>query len=206
MVKYPQHHRIAFSLHIIRALLDFFLFLACPCRYHNLLPWLKQCAIVIHHTTVQLTNKRHVNKSNHFIVTIPQTQVYRWWKSFVQTAAWHYGWQILNATHIYKGLNTDREQHIVNILLYREHEMKPIINSTRTFAVQNGMNYCKQNVRVQNNSESESSQRKWYSAVHMRLCAVYGVNGMSSVQSDCLWKELVLQSAGEGSVITSAWR
>ncbi len=31
-----------------------------------------------------------------------------------------------------------------------------------------------------------------------------GVTGMSSVQSDCLWKELVSQSASEGSVITSA--
>ncbi len=30
------------------------------------------------------------------------------------------------------------------------------------------------------------------------------VTGTSSVQSDCLWKELVLQSAGEGSAITSA--
>ncbi len=35
-------------------------------------------------------------------------------------------------------------------------------------------------------------------------CAVCGVNGTSLVQSDCLWKELVLQSAGEGSAITSA--
>ncbi len=33
---------------------------------------------------------------------------------------------------------------------------------------------------------------------------MYGVNGMSSGQSDCLWKELALQSAGEGSVISSA--
>ncbi len=31
-----------------------------------------------------------------------------------------------------------------------------------------------------------------------------GVTGTSSVQSDCLWKELVSQSAGEGSAITSA--
>ncbi len=30
-----------------------------------------------------------------------------------------------------------------------------------------------------------------------------GVTGMSSAQSDCLCKELVLRSAGEGSVITS---
>ncbi len=33
------------------------------------------------------------------------------------------------------------------------------------------------------------------------LCVV---NGTSSVQSACLWKELVLQSASECSVITSA--
>ncbi len=32
---------------------------------------------------------------------------------------------------------------------------------------------------------------------------VCGVTGTSSVQSDCLWKELVSQSAGEGSAITS---
>ncbi len=30
-----------------------------------------------------------------------------------------------------------------------------------------------------------------------------GVTGKSSVQSYCLWKELVLQPAGEGCVITS---
>ncbi len=32
------------------------------------------------------------------------------------------------ATHIYKGLNTGREQHMVNIILYRERAMKTIIN------------------------------------------------------------------------------
>ncbi len=31
-----------------------------------------------------------------------------------------------------------------------------------------------------------------------------GVAGKCSGQSDCLWKELVLQSAGEGCAITSA--
>ncbi len=30
-----------------------------------------------------------------------------------------------------------------------------------------------------------------------------GVNGTSLVQTNCLWKELVSQSAGEGSAITS---
>ncbi len=64
MVNCPEHHGITFSfLLIIRALLDFFLLLACPCPYHKLLPWLKQCAVVIHHTTVQLMNKRHVTNS-----------------------------------------------------------------------------------------------------------------------------------------------
>ncbi len=33
------------------------------------------------------------------------------------------------------------------------------------------------------------------------MCAI---TGTSSVQSDCLWKELVL-AAGEGSVLTSVW-
>lgn len=36
----------------------------------------------------------------------------------------------------------------------------------------------------------------------MYVC-VCGVTGTSSVQSDCLLKELVLQSAGAGSVIMS---
>ncbi len=32
------------------------------------------------------------------------------------------------ATHMCKGLNTGRQQHVVNSLLYREHEMKTIIH------------------------------------------------------------------------------
>ncbi len=34
--------------------------------------------------------------------------------------------------HIYKGLNTGIEQHMVNIILYRERAMKTIINTIIT--------------------------------------------------------------------------
>ncbi len=73
-------------------------------------------------------------KPNHFIVTIPWTQEYRWWKSFVQTQQhdsmddkyWIYMQHIYMYTY---RLNTCREQYMVNIILCREHEMKTIINT-----------------------------------------------------------------------------
>ncbi len=40
--------------------------------------------------------------------------------------------EYIYATHIYKGLNTGREQHMVNIILYRERVMKTIINTIIT--------------------------------------------------------------------------
>ncbi len=56
MVKCLEHHRITFSfLLIIRALLVFFLLLACPCL---LLPCHEQFAVVIQHPTLQLMHKR----------------------------------------------------------------------------------------------------------------------------------------------------
>ncbi len=108
------------------------------------------------------------------------------------------------ATHIYKGLNTGREQHMINIILYRERAMKTIIN-TITIPLQcstvwisaNRMSGCRIIVIQSPVSVSDRVQCIWG-----WFC---GVTGTSSVQSDCLWKELVSQSAGEGSAITSVW-
>ncbi len=59
MVKCLEHHRITFNFLIIRALLVFFLLLACPCPHHNLLlKCHEQFAVVIQHPTLQLMHKR----------------------------------------------------------------------------------------------------------------------------------------------------
>ncbi len=143
--------------------------------------------------------------------------MYRWWKSFVQTAydsmtVW---WQVLNiyATHIYiyiyKGLTTDRTTYGKYYTIQRawnENNNKhnnhsthiPLQCSTVWISV-NRMSGCRIIVCQNPVSVTDRVQyiRGWW--------GVCGVTGTSSVQSDCLWKELVSQSAGEGSAITSVW-
>ncbi len=59
MVKCLEHHRITFNFLILRALLVFFLLIACPCPHHNLLfKCHEQFAVVIQHPTLQLMHKR----------------------------------------------------------------------------------------------------------------------------------------------------
>ncbi len=58
MIKCLEHHRITFNFLIIRALLVFFLLLACPCPHHNLLlKCHEQFSVVIQHPTLQLMHK-----------------------------------------------------------------------------------------------------------------------------------------------------
>ncbi len=86
-----------------------------------------------------------------------------------------------------KELNTDREQYMVHIILYREHKMKTIINIIITVHIYlcSAVQYelmqteCQSPVSV---SYRVQCIRGWW--------GVCGVTGMSSVQSDCLWKNL----------------
>ncbi len=120
MVKCLEHHRITFSF-LIRALLVFFLLLACPCPHHNLLKCHEQFAVVIQQPTLQLMHKRRdqiKTKSLYWHNTMnARVQVVKVFCA--NSAAWQYGWQILKymqPIYMYTyGLNTCREQYMVNI-------------------------------------------------------------------------------------------
>ncbi len=134
MVKCLEHHRITFSFLIIRALLVFFLLLACPCPHHNLLKCHEQFAVVIQHPTLQLMHKRRdqiKTKSLYCHNTMnARVQVVKVFRANSADSMDDKYWIYMQHIYMYTyRLNTCREQYMVNIILCREHEMKTIINT-----------------------------------------------------------------------------
>lgn len=111
--------------------------------YHNLPCHTFFFAVVMQHPTAQLMNKRHVTNLNQ-ISLLSQYNEHKytgdeslgcrlqrdsmddkWINSWIYMK--YKFWIYIYATHIYKGLNSGREQYMLKIMLYKEHELKTII-------------------------------------------------------------------------------